>query len=158
MNLVDLFNEIGEELTKEIKQNLLKANKKATGTLINSIGYRLIVSESQRLVRELRIEILGEDYLKWVDEGRRPGAKMPPPSKLDKWIVARKIAPRDKEGRFISRKSLQFLIARSISKKGIKATNVLEKSIDSVLSKNRQKLNEAAVEEFNKIVTKFFEK
>lgn len=45
--------------------------------------------------------------------------KMPPPSKLDKWIVRRGLAPRDK-GKFTGRKTLQFLIARSIFEKGIK--------------------------------------
>lgn len=45
--------------------------------------------------------------------------KMPPPSKLDKWIVRRGLAPRDK-GKFTRRKSLQFIIARSIFEKGIK--------------------------------------
>ena len=45
---------------------------------------------------------------------------MPPPRKLDKWIVRKGIAPRDKNGKFMSRKTLQFLIARSIFTKGIK--------------------------------------
>jgi len=45
---------------------------------------------------------------------------MPPPSKLDKWIVRKGIAKRDAKGRFISRKSLQFLIARGIYNNGIK--------------------------------------
>ena len=46
--------------------------------------------------------------------------KMPPPNKLDKWIVKRGIAPRDKQGRFLTRKQIQFLIARGIYKNGIK--------------------------------------
>ena len=45
---------------------------------------------------------------------------MPPPAKMDKWIVKKGIAPRDKNGKFISRKSLQFMIARSIFNNGIK--------------------------------------
>ena len=45
--------------------------------------------------------------------------KMPPPSKLDKWIVRRGLAPRNK-GKFEGRKTLQFIIARSIFEKGIK--------------------------------------
>ena len=45
---------------------------------------------------------------------------MPPPSKMDKWIVKRGIAPKDEKGRFIKRKSLQFMIARSIYNNGIK--------------------------------------
>ena len=53
---------------------------------------------------------------------------MPPPSKLDKWIVKKGIAPRTSGGKFKGRtiskvgfaKSIQFLIARSIFYKGIK--------------------------------------
>ena len=45
---------------------------------------------------------------------------MPPPSKLDKWTVKKGIAPRDEKGRFLSRKSLQFAIARSIFYNGIR--------------------------------------
>ena len=46
--------------------------------------------------------------------------KMPPSSALDKWSVRKGIAPRDKSGKFIPRKSINFLIARSIYNKGIK--------------------------------------
>ena len=56
--------------------------------------------------------------------------KMPPPNKLDKWIVRKGIAPRDKSGKFISRKSLQFLIARSIFNKGIKPSLFLTKPFE----------------------------
>ncbi len=45
---------------------------------------------------------------------------MPPPSKLDSWMVRKGIAPRNAGGQFTSRKGLQFLIARGIFKKGIK--------------------------------------
>ncbi len=47
-------------------------------------------------------------------------SKMPPPSKLDKWIVRKGIAPRNVAGKFQSRKGLQFAIAKSIFKYGIK--------------------------------------
>jgi hypothetical protein len=158
MTLVELFDEIGADLKKELIGNLISLDKSATGNLIRSVDYRLIVIEAQRLVRELKIEILAADYLKFVDEGRRPGSRMPPPSKLDKWIVARKLAPRDKKGKFISRKSLQFLIARAIQKNGIKPTNVIQKSVDAVIQRNRKKLEDAAVEQFNSIITSIFEK
>jgi hypothetical protein len=58
-------------------------------------------------------------------------SKMPPPSKLDKWIVRKGIAPRDKKGNFISRKSLQFLIARSIFNNGIKPSLFLTKPFEA---------------------------
>ena len=41
---------------------------------------------------------------------------------LDKWIVRKGIAPRDKNGKFISRQGLKFAIAKSIFNKGIKAS------------------------------------
>ena len=47
---------------------------------------------------------------------------MPPSKAFDKWTVRKGIAPRDKEGKFLKRQSLNFLIARSIYKKGIRAT------------------------------------
>lgn len=158
MDLIKTFDEIGKDLKKELIKNLIALDKRATGTLIKSIDYNLIVIEAQRLVRDLKIELTAADYLIYVDKGRRKGAKMPPPNKLDKWIVARGIAPRDKKGRFIPRKSVQFLIARAIQKNGIKPTNVIKKSIDAVLERNRQKLTDAAVEQLNDIITTIFEK
>ena len=47
--------------------------------------------------------------------------KMPPPNKMDKWIVKRNLkGTRNNKGQFTTRKSLQFMIARSIFEKGIK--------------------------------------
>ena len=45
---------------------------------------------------------------------------MPPTKSLDKWIVRKGIAPRNKEGKFISREGLKFAIARKIFLYGIK--------------------------------------
>ena len=38
------------------------------------------------------------------------GHSQPPTKALDKWIVKKGIAPRDKEGKFMSRKSIKFAI------------------------------------------------
>ena len=61
-------------------------------------------------------------------------SKMPPPSALDKWIVRKGIAPRDKNGKFITRKSLQFLIARGIYKNGIAPSLFLTKPFDKAVA------------------------
>ena len=55
--------------------------------------------------------------------------KQPPSRVLDKWIVKKGIAPRDEKGRFMSRKSISFLIARSIKKNGIKSTSFFQKPL-----------------------------
>jgi hypothetical protein len=166
MNLLELFYEIGADLKVElIKQLSTKqfktasgriTDKVATGKLIRSIDYRIVVNETKLLVRDLEIKILAENYLSDVDEGRRPGEKMINPSQLDKWIIARGIAPRDKKGKLLPRKNLQFVIAKGIQKRGIPATNVIQKSIDAVFKRRKNDLQEAAVESFNEFVKKIF--
>ena len=92
------------------------------------------------------LEFSMEDYGYYQDKGvngkksvwttaYRFGTKMPPPSKLDKWIVRKGIAPRDKQGRLISRKSLQFLIARAIFKNGIKPSLFFTKPFEQAFKK-----------------------
>jgi hypothetical protein len=75
--------------------------------------------------------------------------KMPPPSKLDKWIVRRGLAPR-KKGKFTGRsiksvgfaKSIQFLIARSIYMKGIKPSLWFTKPFEEAFKELPNKLIE----------------
>ena len=61
--------------------------------------------------------------------------KMPPMSKLDKWIVRKGLAPRDENGKLLPRKTLQFLIARSIFRKGIKPSLFFTKAFESAYKK-----------------------
>ena len=115
-----------DKVIEESKKNLKSLNK-VGGTLENSIkGGEVKVTD-----RSLEFGIEMADYGVFQDKGvsgvkqkyNTPYSyktKMPPPSKLDKWIVKKGIAPRDDKGKFISRKSLQFAIARSIFYKGIK--------------------------------------
>jgi len=56
-------------------------------------------------------------------------SKQPPSRVLDKWIVKKNIAPRDEKGRFMSRKSISFLIARSIKRKGIQGISFFQKPL-----------------------------
>lgn len=147
-NLKSAMEQIGVDLVKELTKQLLNADKKATGNLIKSLDYKVVET-----VDGFFLNLLAADYLNIVDQGRKPG-KMPPPSKLDKWIVVRGIAPRDKKGKFISRKSVQFLIARSIGKKGIKPTNVIRKSIDSIYSNKIKLLEKAVVKDIEALIEK----
>jgi hypothetical protein len=46
---------------------------------------------------------------------------MPPAKSFSEWVIRKGLkGTRDKQGRFIPRKSLQYLIARSVFMKGIK--------------------------------------
>ena len=78
---------------------------------------------------------------------------MPPPSKGDKWIVQKGIAPRDKNGKFISRKSLQFMSARSIFNNGIKPSLFFTKPFEKAfkgLNKDLVKAYKLDVEQLMK--------
>lgn len=121
---------------KEAKSNLTRLKKNSTKSLYDSLKGNVKVSTNSF---EMSIEM--EEYGHFQDKGvsgkkvkyNTPysySSKMPPPNKLDKWITRKGIAPRDKQGRFISRKSLQFLIARSIFNKGIKPSLFLTKPFE----------------------------
>ena len=57
------------------------------------------------------------------------GHSQPPSKALDKWVVRKGIAPRDASGKFMSRKTITFLIARSIGRKGIQGISFFQKPL-----------------------------
>jgi len=100
------------------KSILLKNKKIATGTLYNSIKYNVSTQG--------KITFTFAEEGKYVQSGRRKGARYPPPGPILKWIKVKGIKGRDrKTGRFIKDKSLTFLIQRSISYFFIWVTNCL---------------------------------
>ena len=111
---------------QQAKSNLSKSKKNTSKSLYNSING---VSKVNPNSISLYFEML--DYGVYQDKGvsgkkkkyNTPysyKSKMPPIKSLDKWIVKKGIAPRDKNGNFISRQSLKFAIAKSIFNNGIK--------------------------------------
>jgi len=81
---------------------------------------------------------------------------MPPPNKLDRFVVRKGLAPRDERGRFTGRslktvgfqKSITFLIARSIFGKGIKPTLFFTKPFLKYYKDLPQQLAEAFGNDF----------
>ena len=130
-----------KSVIKEAKANLTKLKKNASGKLHSSIR-----GESKKMPNSIRVFFAMEEYGFFQDQGvsgvktkhATPysyTSKMPPPNKLDKWIVRKGIAPRDEKGRLIPRKSLQFAIARKIFEHGIKPTKFFTKSFESAYSR-----------------------
>jgi hypothetical protein len=121
------LNAFGRYVVKQARTNLTKNKKNSTKKLYDSLEY-----DVQDSVGLIRVFFKMEDYGVFQDSGvsgvkkkyNTPYSykdKMPPPSSLDKWIVRKGLKGiRDEKGRFIKRKSLQFIIARSIYTKGIK--------------------------------------
>ncbi len=149
-NTEKYLRHFAESVIKRGRQ-ILKAKKKdVSGKLLDSLKYRLeATSKGYNLVFK------GADYATFVDKGvsgtkttrtfhnifgkreRSPFKytnKQPPASVLDKWIVRKGIAPRTETGQFMGRKSLQFLIARSIKSKGLAATSFFSKPMSIELA------------------------
>ena len=125
-NVKDELNRFGKYVISQSKANLTRGKKNSSKQLYNSLDWNVEVSKNS-----FSMSFLMEDYGEFQDKGvsgvkkkyNTPYAytnKMPPMAKMDKWIVKKGIAPRGKDGKFISRKSLQFMIARSIYNNGIK--------------------------------------
>jgi hypothetical protein len=114
----------------------------ASGNLINNIDV-FWKTDFESGIPQLVVEM--PSYWIWVDEGRRPG-RYPPLSAIDRWSVVKQgmSGIRDKEGKFIPRKTLNFLRARSIAKYGYYRTNFVSKAINNVINEVTEKLGESA--------------
>ena len=120
--LVRVIQNWGEQLAAEMRINLLKQKRKASGRLLSSIAAPLKINSPTSYTSE----IVAEDYAEFVDAGRQP-TKIKGNGQLYKsiqeWIVEKRI--KDNKGRkYSSRKqevnSLAAAISKSIHRKGYK--------------------------------------
>lgn len=148
-NVQEFLDDFKDYVIKQAKSNLTRMKKNSSKRLYDSLkGY---VKESKN---SIQISFEMEDYGFYQDQGvsgkkqryNTPFSykdKMPPPNKLDKWIVRKGIAPRGKGGKFKGRsidsvgfkKSIQFLIARSIYMNGIKPSLFFTKPFEAAFKK-----------------------
>jgi len=130
-----------KSVIKQSRSNLTRMKKNSSKSLYNSLKSNLKVSRNSF---ELDFEML--PYGQFQDKGvsgvkkkyNTPFTyrdKMPPPSKLDKWIIKKGIAPRGEDGKFATRKQLQFAIARKIYNYGIKPSLFFTKPFEKEFKK-----------------------
>ena len=99
------------------KANLLRFGKINTGALRDSIRFNITPKGN--------IRFFYLQYGVYVESGRRAGARQPPTKPILQWIEQRGITP-DKG---TSKRSLAYIIARSIGEKGIKPTPFMRAAI-----------------------------
>ena len=157
-NIQDLLNDFRSNVIREAKRNLTSQN--TSGRLSKSL--KSYVKESKN---SIQISFEMDEYGFYQDrgvQGKKSGKsldgykytnKMPPPKAFDKWNVKKGIAPRDKKGKFIKRKSLNFLIARSIFEKGIKPTLFFTKPFEKFYKRLPQELVEKYGLDMEKLFT-----
>lgn len=143
-NIERYLESFGKQVVNRAKGNLQKAKGGGTN-LENSISFK-VISDANGFT----VQFFMDSYGTYVDKGvsgnkqarkfkdykgqvksspYKYTTKQPPSRVLDKWIVKKGIAPRDEKGRFITRKSISFLIARSIKINGIKSTSFFQKPL-----------------------------
>ena len=125
----------------ESRKNLTNLKKNSSKKLYNSLR-----GEAKAMPNSFSMDFFMEDYGHFQDKGvsgvvkkydtpYNYTTKMPPTRSLDKWIVRRGIAPRGKNGKFVSRQGLKFAIARSIFKNGIKPSLFFTKPFEAAYKK-----------------------
>ena len=134
----DALNAFGKYVVQQSRSKLTQSNKNVSKRLYESLGYELKV-----MPNSFSMAFLMENYGEYQDKGvsgtevkyntpYKYTNKMPPPSAFSQWVVRKGLkGTRDASGRFVSRKGLQFAIAKSIFKKGIKPSLFFTKPFET---------------------------
>ena len=138
------LNSFGKQVVNRAKGNLQKSKGGGTN-LEKSLSFKVVTSAEGfsvqfymdsygtfvgKGVSGTEVKRSFKDYKgRTISSPYKYTTKQPPSRVLDKWIVKKGIAPRDEKGRFMSRKSISFLIARSIKRKGIQGISFFQKPL-----------------------------
>ena len=162
-NTREALNKFGQFVIQQARSRLSKGKKNSSRKLYNSLEYLPF-----RDGNSIGVKFFMEKYGKFQDKGVKGTksnyienknspysykASMPPPKAFKDFIKRKKIKGRDKKtGRFITNKTLQFLIARSIFQKGIKASMFFTKPFNQAYEKLPTELQENFVKDIEKII------
>ena len=121
------LNDFGGFIITNYKSQL-EAEQMNNGELYRTISYSVSTVSSGWV-----ISVSLADYWKYIENGRRAGAKMPPVSAIENWIKVKQIIPHSmtlKYGKTVipTIPRLSFLIARSIGRRGIPPKPLFKKS------------------------------
>lgn len=156
MSVTDTLDKFGKSLVKQSRANLTRKGKRASGSLYKSLDY-----EVNEFKNSFSFSFLMEDYGTFIDQGvkgskssvRAPfskfkfgtgtGTKGGLTKGIKKWVRLKRIQFRDKKGRFITKKSTEFLIRRSVFEKGIETTNFYSRPFELAFKRLPDDLTEA---------------
>ena len=136
-NVVQFLNDFGKELADKYKRKLVNDDAVESGKLLNSIKY---IFNNNNTSFEISMEMA--EYWKYVENGRKSG-KFPPISAIREWVKVKPVIPRPYNGKLPTENQLAFLIARRISKKGIRPKPIFNDSLDDVMSDFENGLEDA---------------
>ena len=157
------LQDFAKYVIQQSRSNLTKGDKNASKELYNSLGYTNPTTKNgvtsfgftmadYGKFQDKGVKGTKSNYIEnskspysYKSKGGKRGLKgMPPPKSFDKWIVRKGLKNiRDKQGRFLSRKTLQFLIAKSVFEKGIKASMFFTKPFVAAFKRLPEELIQA---------------
>lgn len=147
--LASVLNDFGIAIAEAYKQNLTNSERNASHNLYNSI-------HSQVSVNGLTydVELVMEDYWKYIEYGTRP--HFPPVDKILEWVRVKPVLPTPmSNGKLPTEKQLAWMIARKIEREGTEGKPDLSDALDSLLDEWEMKIEEAldedVLESFDKV-------
>ena len=151
------MGQIGKELRRRFRQSLSQQKKNTSGGLSKSIRY-----DNKLKGGEVSLSFEMLDYADYVNKGVRGANRSPfsgqgkSPYKysgkfktinqksIDRWVVRKGLAgTRDEQGRFVSRRSMVFLISRAIYQRGLKPTFFIDKPMSKMEKEISRRLADA---------------
>ena len=149
MNVSSIVMEFSKDIMALVRMvmesNVGINSKTGSNTLVNSNIYNTLSVKATN-DGDLIFDIILNDYLVYIESGRRKGAKMPPIEPIVRWARSKGI-PTDN--------STIYLIRRAISRDGIKARPFMAHVMEEI----DREWDGVADELFNKImeeIDKFF--
>lgn len=130
-----------------MESNLLDNHKVGRNTITGSDIYKnlQVITKNDG---DLVFDILLNDYLTYIESGRRKGAKMPPVEPIVRWARSRGI-PTDN--------STIYLIRRAISRDGI-APRPFMATVMEQIDLNMENWYDKIFDEITKLINDFFNK
>ena len=135
----ELGKAIGDELKKNLIQELRRTKAIASGDLIKSLNIQI-----EKTADGIIISLASNDYITYVEKGRKRG-KYAPVKELERWVRAKGIATDKKK---IT--SIAFAINNKIKKEGIKPRPVLENAYNTGLPLYDRIIDQVMEKDLNK--------
>lgn len=139
-----------KRVIQQAKSNLTRMGKNSSGALHKGLKGEVTVFRTGNFALEFDLGKYGEFQDKGVSGKKKKyntpfsyKSKMPPSKVFEQWVKNKGIKGRDKKGRFITTKSLTFLIARGIFNNGIKPSLFFTKPFENEYKKLSNDLVEA---------------
>ena len=145
--LAKVFAEDVMNITADIMASNIMLNKKGINTIApnSDIFKQMYAKASGNIV----IELLLNDYVHYIESGRKAGSKPPPIEAIRKW-AKKKLGKEDN--------STIFLIRRKIVEDGIKPRPFMYKVFDTIYDKWDGEWSSELFNELTKIIDEFFNK